>query len=130
SSVTWPIEKFVHWMGLAPPTRFWVRRRAGYVRPAIWDRSAMVIRIFIMDHALSMLCSSRSGRSCMHGRRAAKTIHRDVALVLLDIAHGGRDHAPRSENRGVPHLLRCRTHVLREHESRPAEVQVGNGAYG
>src|SRR3954451_1041215 len=43
SSVTWPIAKFLHWIGLPPPTRFCGRLRAGYVLPAICARSAMVM---------------------------------------------------------------------------------------
>jgi len=37
------MEKLAAWMGLAPPTRFCVRRRAGYVRPSISERSAMIM---------------------------------------------------------------------------------------
>ena len=43
SSVTWPIEKFVAWIGLTPPTRFCVRRRAGYVARQYCLRSAIVM---------------------------------------------------------------------------------------
>src|SRR5262245_17851714 len=40
------MEKFEAWIGLAPPTRFCVRLRAGYVRPAILERSAMIINVY------------------------------------------------------------------------------------
>src|ERR1035437_7759884 len=40
------MEKLPPWMGLAPPTRFCVRRLAGCVRPAIWERSATIMNAF------------------------------------------------------------------------------------
>src|ERR1035437_4676823 len=43
------MEKLAAWMGLAPPTRFWVRRLAGYVRPSIWERSAMIMNALAQE---------------------------------------------------------------------------------
>src|ERR1035437_1523188 len=45
------MEKLAAWMGLAPPTRFCVRRPAGYVRPAIWERSAMIMNALAQEIA-------------------------------------------------------------------------------
>src|ERR1019366_3756073 len=43
------MEKLAAWMGLAPPTRFCVRRLAGYVRPSIWERSAMIMNALAQE---------------------------------------------------------------------------------
>src|ERR1035441_2271392 len=45
------MEKLAAWMGLAPPTRFCVRRLAGYVRPSIWERSAMIMNALAQEIA-------------------------------------------------------------------------------
>src|SRR5690349_8826764 len=50
-------------MGLMPPTRFCVRRRAGYSRPAICDKSAIVTKSapecqvrFVLNHTKQIQC--------------------------------------------------------------------------
>src|ERR1039457_5863589 len=59
------MEKLAAWMGLAPPTRFCVRRLAGYVRPSIWERSAMIMNALAQE--IGYNSSSDQQRSELQG---------------------------------------------------------------
>jgi len=51
------------WIGATPPARFCVRRRAGYLRPSIWDKSDMVMEMSIKAEDLRVKLSDRSASS-------------------------------------------------------------------
>src|ERR1035437_9271481 len=83
------MEKLAAWMGLAPPTRFCVRRLAGYVRPSIWERSAMIMKAFAQEIAynsgsdqqraqLEGIDGAAGGRGVGHDPQQPKSPRRDA----------------------------------------------------
>src|ERR1700694_3324991 len=102
-------------MGLMPPTRFCVRRRAGYVRPVICARSAMIMFAKSLSDEIGKDAQNNYYRTKLEGIDGADR---------LDVAANGRQHQERRREDAERTRDREATrHAIRARQARLAESQ-------